>query len=83
MGNLAAMYMEGLGVEKNPAEGFKWFQRGANAGDRNAMYNLGRLYETGDGGSANPTEAMRWYKRAAELGHPDANEAFRRVQAKP
>ena len=37
------------GVVLNSIEAFKWFQRGADAGDSNAMGNLGDCHEYGNG----------------------------------
>jgi TPR repeat protein len=48
------------------------FERAAEAGDADAMYNLGQLFLMGQGVTKDPRLALRWYQAAAERGHSSA-----------
>ncbi|MEI7844134.1 MAG: tetratricopeptide repeat protein [Gallionellaceae bacterium] len=66
--NLALMYSEGRGVEKNDGEAAKWFTKAAEQGDAIAQNRLGLMYGTGNGVEENEVEAIRWLRKAAEQG---------------
>jgi TPR repeat protein len=63
---LGWMYENGLGVTKDNSEAVRWYRKGAEAGDGNAMNNLGAMYQNGDGVSRDRNEAKLWYQRAIE-----------------
>jgi len=42
--NLGMLYNNGIGVEQNPAQAFRWFEKAANAGDPLGHYEVGRYY---------------------------------------
>jgi uncharacterized protein len=65
---LAALYMEGKGVEQDDATAFMWFQRAANQGDARAQYNLGASYAEGTGVQKSAVDAAKWFQRAANQG---------------
>ena len=65
---LGMLYFGGKGVEKNPAEGVKWYRRAAEQGLAKAQFNLGVCYATGDGVARDDSEAVKWYLKAAEQG---------------
>jgi uncharacterized protein len=69
---LAAAYLQGKGVEKNPGEAQRWFRQAAEKGYAKAQYNLGVLYFTGQGVPQNHAEAFQWFSRAAGQGLADA-----------
>jgi len=50
------------------------FQRAAERGNVNAMYNLAQMLNDGLGGQRDTDAALRWYARAAEAGHEQASE---------
>ena len=60
---LAILYQEGKGVDKDKKKAQKLYQEGADAGDDTAAYNLGLMYETGDGVPGNYRLAVKYYKR--------------------
>ena len=62
-------YLEGLGVEKDPAKAFEWTQKAAEHGDWDAQYNLAEFYEEGTGTQADPAQARYWYQQAAAQNH--------------
>lgn len=72
---VAAMYADGLGVEKNEWEAFKFFRASAEDGNVAAQNNVGRLYADGRGVPKDEKEAIKWYQLAAEKGnaHAEAN----------
>lgn len=77
---LGRMYSEGRGVEKNAAEGAKWYRKAAEKGVHDAQYRLGKAYENGEGVPMDMEYAFAWYSVAAHIGNAKAEEA-RRVAA--
>ena len=63
--NLGGMYYYGLGLEKDYAEAFKWYQKAAKKGHPEAQQALGYMYETGEGITQNYQEAIKWYRKSA------------------
>ncbi|MEQ8269465.1 tetratricopeptide repeat protein [Algiphilus sp.] len=74
MNNLANLYVQGQGVERDPSAAVAWYQRAAEAGDPVAQVHLGEAYEAGAGVSRDNRAAARWFQKAAEQG--DAQGAF-------
>ncbi len=72
MTNLANMYEQGQGVERDTAAAAEWLRRAAELGDRVAQLNLGLAFERGTGVERDNREAARWFRRAAEQGDVDA-----------
>jgi uncharacterized protein len=75
-GMLGAMYHDGLGIQKDYAEAFRWFLSGAEQGDAAAQWGLGLIYRRGDGVPADNAEARRWYRKSAEQGFAAAEYEF-------
>ena len=65
-------YYEGLGVETDYEEAFKWFSKAAEAGNVSAQTYLGSCYLHGDGTSKNYSKASEWLCKAAEKGDDQA-----------
>lgn len=65
---LAMMYDQGEGAEKNPAEAFKWYRKAAEQGNEHSQLILGILYDKGAGVERNPIEAAKWYLKSADRG---------------
>lgn len=70
--NLASMYMEGDGVQRDFGEAARWMKVAAKAGYAPAQFELGKLYFYGRGVPEDPSMEAYWYKKAAENGHPAA-----------
>lgn len=70
--NMAVLYDNGYGVEKDLAEAAKWFRLAAEQGLAMAQFNLGYMYATGQGMERDIKEAAIWYWRAADQGLPVA-----------
>lgn len=67
--NLGLCY-DGMGVDRNSEEAFKWFKLSAENGNSYGQFNLGGCYDKGIGTGKNYREAVRWYKRSADQGNP-------------
>lgn len=65
---LGEMYLEGLGVEYDPALSFHWYSLAAEQGEVRAQVQLAYLYGVGEGVSQSQNEAARWYSAAADQG---------------
>lgn len=68
---LADWYHNGIGVEYNLYEAYKWFERLANLEDNDACCILGNICSE-ELDIPNYDEAVYWYKKAVELGNYDA-----------
>lgn len=72
--NLGGMFVSADGVERNPSEALKWFQKAANQGHANAQLNLGLMYANGVGVTKDVIEAYAWVNIASSNGHSHAKE---------
>lgn len=66
--NLGEMYVEGMGVTKDPQKGIFWLKKAAAQNSAGAIYALGRIYQTGDKGIRNEEEAEKWWTAGADIG---------------
>ena len=70
---LGKLYLAGdAGLKKDPVEAWRWTERAAEGGDRQAMHNLALDYYQGTGVATNKALAAQWFQRAAELGLVDS-----------
>jgi hypothetical protein len=70
---VAALYLEGKGVEKDPGEALRWFREAAQAGMPAAEIALGTLLASGAEGIAQDDATARvWFEKAAARGEADA-----------
>ncbi|MDQ5940527.1 MAG: uncharacterized protein QG632_253 [Candidatus Dependentiae bacterium] len=69
---VGTLYYQGLGTQKDEAEGFKWFFAAANNGHAEAQYNLGLLYLDGKIIPQDLQLAIKWLEAAAEQGYAPA-----------
>ena len=60
---------EGLGVEKNSVEAFKWLRKAAEQGFAEAQFSVGHYYDLGDGVPVNKVRAYMWYSLAVAQGN--------------
>jgi S1-C subfamily serine protease len=60
------------GIEKNPTEALKWYQKAAEQSNNLAQFQLGVMFDIGDGVAKDYTEAAKWYRKAAEQGNDSA-----------
>jgi len=66
--NLALMYEQGMGIEKDEKEAVVWYRKSAEQGNSNAQFNLGVLYEHGRGCDVDFAQANQWYRKASVQG---------------
>ncbi len=66
--NLALLYMNGKGVEKNDRKALLLFLEAARQGHAEAQYNAGLLFYTGRGIARSTRDALLWWRRAADQG---------------
>ena len=66
--NLAMMYANGYGVERDYAEAVKWYRKSAEQGVATAQNNLAGMYANGYGVERDYAEAVKWYRKSAEQG---------------
>jgi TPR repeat protein len=70
--NLGDCYQNGYGVQKDKAEGVKWYRKAAEQGHSVAQCKLGVCYRNGRGVQKDEVEAVKWYRKAAEQGYSEA-----------
>ena len=59
-------YLDGHGVEKNPAKARLWYKKGADMGEITATLKLADCYKNGIGGKVDLKKAMEQYLHLAE-----------------
>ena len=72
--NMGAAFLEGRGVERDPAKAVDWLRRAAEQGDVGGQRNLALCYYEGWGVEQDQEAAARWYEKAAEQGDADAQD---------
>lgn len=65
-------YMEGRGVERNPAFAAKFFSRVCDRGNAESCLELAKLYDHGEGVKKDSTRAKALYVKACQLGLSEA-----------
>ncbi len=65
MTRIGIMNEFGFGIEKNPAEARRWYERSAEKGNGYGQYWLGRSYFHGSGGAENIEQAQQLFLQAA------------------
>ncbi len=70
--NLAMLYVNGRGVEKNSGEAVRWLQKSVDQGNASAQVNLGTLYATGDGVDKNIFTAYQLWSDVTLHNNPIA-----------
>lgn len=70
--NLARMFEEGKGVDRNINIAIKLYEIAVTLGNLDAMVNLGRIYVNGYGVPKNIPVAIQLFEQASEFGNIDA-----------
>lgn len=70
--NFGILYLGGKGERQDNAEAFRWFEKGAEAGDSSAQTNLGYMYDPGLGCTRNVRPRLNGIGRGAEAANPMA-----------
>jgi TPR repeat protein len=63
-------FMGRFGVDKDRAEGVRWYRLAAEQGYAEAQNALGAVYAQGLGVERNTAEAVKWLRKAAAQGNP-------------
>jgi TPR repeat protein len=72
-GSAKAMVLLGLELDKERmGQGFGWFRRAAELGERTGMMSVGHALAQGIGVGKDTVAAMSWFAKAAERGCSDA-----------
>lgn len=66
---VASRYLDGEGVQADPAKAAFWYEQAAASGLAPAQYWLATLFERGKGVVLDPAAALTWYERAARQGN--------------
>ncbi|MDD4308906.1 MAG: tetratricopeptide repeat protein [Candidatus Cloacimonetes bacterium] len=74
--NLGIAYSDGIGVEIDNSEAFKWFKASADQGNPEALYNLGIMYYDGLGAELDIDEALACWELSAQQGNTSAMNAL-------
>lgn len=75
--NLALLYEQGLGVQKDLNIAMKLYLMAAEQGHDKSMYNIGVYFARGLGGAKRSfKKAKQYFERAASYGNADAKEAL-------
>ena len=72
--NLATMYYEGEGTERDMARAFGLYSRVAETGDGDALFMVGRMYFEGLGVEKDQVRGFEFFGRAAAAGNRLAQE---------
>ena len=67
-------YLHGIGVQPNPQEALKWFEKGAMSGDKLCQYNLGYIYSNNSLGAPDYEKCKYWFTKAADNGVVEAKQ---------
>jgi TPR repeat protein len=70
---IAGIYRRGLGVNTNPSEAIKWYQKAAPH-NAQAAHELAGMYATGEGTKLDRPEAFMMFFQAASFGMKDARQ---------
>ena len=66
--SIGLLYLEGRGVERNPAEGRRWFRLAAEQGFAPAQTAMGLIFASGRDVPRDFVELVKWFERAAQGG---------------
>jgi len=70
--NLANLYEQGQGVERDLKQSITWLRRAADLGDVRGQYQLAMAYEKGLGVDRDLHQAAHWLEKAAQQGDETA-----------
>jgi TPR repeat protein len=77
--NLANMFREGLGTNRNSEEGFRWMRRSASKGFAPAQGALGEMYKNGEGVTQDFKQAILWLRDSQIQGDATAGLALGKI----
>ena len=77
---MGRFYQEGSGVEKNPTEAVKWYERAAKRGSKEAKFHLAMCYMKGEGVQLDVVYAETLLEESADAGDEDAKKELDRIR---
>ena len=72
--SIGFLYQYGLGVELDYGKAYDCFQRAAEQGDLQAMFNLGEYFREGKAQEKDLDKAAEWYRKALDAGYQPKEE---------
>ena len=78
--NLALMYEQGLGVNKNMQTAQNWYRKAALAGYAESQYHMGRILSGVEGVESDEAQALYWLEAAAAQGFQKAKSLLARLR---
>ena len=66
---LVRLHSEGVGIQKDQVESFKWALASAEKGVMQSQFTVAEMYAAGEGVERNPAKAYHWFREAAKQGH--------------
>lgn len=79
---LSAMYFNGVGVERDPLQAFRWYEMAAEHNYPPAMQNLAVMYSEGAGVPRDYVAAYMWFLGASSRGLANAVKAIELIKPK-
>lgn len=73
---LAKYYYSGMGVQKDYAQAWLWFNKAAESDNAEALFYMGKMVDNGLGVPKNPGYAAVFYTTAADQGYAEAENAI-------
>ena len=73
---VGSLYEQGVGVPRNFTKALEWYQRAADAGEKEAYLRLGRCYEIGMGAAADMSKAVANFQKSAAMGFAPAQHTL-------
>jgi TPR repeat protein len=67
-------YYNGVTMQQNYDQAYKYFLKAANEGNINAMYYIGKMYQNGQSVTKDNVKAFNWYTKSAEKGNSLAEQ---------
>ena len=74
---LGLMYLNGMGVAKNPGKAAELFYKAALGGSKEGMFRYAEALKNGAGVDCDEKRALGFYVQAARMGHPAARNVLR------
>jgi TPR repeat protein len=62
-------YRNGIGVQRDPAQAYKWIRQAAIGNLTEAQYTVGLMDAAGDGTPRKLSDAADWFRKASKQGH--------------
>ncbi|WP_353172181.1 tetratricopeptide repeat protein [Acinetobacter rudis] len=78
--NLAIMYLNGYGIEKDLVKAVKSYRKAAEQGDSDSQLQLGIRYLQGEGVKTDLKIAEFWFRKATENGNTEAIEYIKEIK---